>query len=136
MKSRLNRVLVIDDDEASNFLTQMILEESGYIRNIQIAESGVEALEYLKVAKKNSDVPPDLILLDINMPGMDGWTFIQEYKKLDKELRSKIIVVMIATTDNRDQKMLAKTYDAISEFRTKPLTKEMLDDLMTKYFHD
>ena len=134
MKSRLNWVLLIDDDDASNYLARMVLEESGYVRNIQIAESGMEALEYLKIAKKHNDVPPDLIFLDINMPGMDGWKFIQEYKKLDKELRSKIIVVMLTTLDYRDHRMLAKTHDVISDFRTKPLTKEMLEDIMSKYF--
>ena len=134
MKFRINWVLIIDDNDASNFFTRMILEESGYIRNIQIAESGKEALEYLKATKKHNDVLPDLILLDINMPGMDGWEFIEEYKKLDKELQSKIIVVMLATSDNPDHEMLAKTYDVISGFKTKPLTRDMLKDIVDKYF--
>jgi len=134
MKSRLNWVLIIDDDDASNFFTRMILEESGYVRNIQIAESGTDALEYLKTTKKHNDVLPDLIFLDINMPGMDGWEFIVEYKKLDKELRSKIIVVMLTTSDNPDHVMLAKTHDVIKGFRTKPLTKDMLKDIVDKYF--
>ena len=136
MKFRLNWVLIIDDDDASNFFTRMVLEESGYIRNIQIAESGTEALEYLKTAKKHNDVLPDLIFLDINMPGMNGWEFIEEYKKLDKELQSKIIVVMLATSDNPDHEMLAKTHNVVAGFRTKPLTQDMLENIMSKYFKD
>ena len=136
MKFRLNWVLIIDDDHASNFITRMILEESGYIRNIQIAESGMEALEYLKATKKHDDVLPDLILLDINMPGMDGWEFIEEYKKLGKELQSKIIVIMLTTSDNPDHQMLAKTHDLVAGFRTKPLTKDMLENIVNEYFKD
>ena len=134
MKPQLNRVLVIDDDDPSNFFTQMVLEESGYTRNIKIVQSGKEALDYLRATKHHSFVRPDLIFLDINMPGMNGWEFIEEYKKLDKELTSKIIVTMLTTSDDPDEKMLAKTYDVISEFRIKPLSKDMLEDIMSKYF--
>ena len=134
MKSRLNWVLIIDDDDASNFFTRMILEEWGHVRNTQIVESGMEALEYLKATKKHNDVLPDLIFLDINMPGMDGWEFIEEYKKFDKELQSKIIIVMLTTSDNPDHKMLAKTHDVVAGYRTKPLTKDMLKDIVDKYF--
>src|SRR5258706_10068051 len=114
MKPQLNRVLVIDDDDPSNFFTQMVLEESGYTRDIKIVHSGKEALEYLRATKDHSFVRPDLIFLDINMPGMNGWEFIEEYKKLDKELASKIIVTMLTTSDDPYEEMLAKTHDVIS----------------------
>jgi CheY-like chemotaxis protein len=134
MKHQLNRVLVIDDNDHSNFFTQMTLEESGYTRNIKIVQSGKQALEYLKATKDHNGDYPDLIFLDINMPGMDGWEFIEEYEKLDKELKSKIILVILATSDNPEHKTLAKTHDVITDFRTKPLTKAMWEDIMSKYF--
>ena len=134
MKPRLNWVLVIDDDDASNFFTRMTLEESGYARDIMIVQSGKEGLEYLKATEGHSKVQPDLIFLDINMPGMDGWEFIEEYKKFDKELKGKIIVVMLTTSDNPDHKMLAKAHKEVADFRTKPLTRVMLEDIMSKYF--
>ena len=134
MKPQLDLILVIDDDDPTNFITEMILEKSGYTRNVKIAQSGKEALEYLKVANGHIGVQPDLIFLDINMPGMNGWEFIEEYKKLDQELKNKITIVMLTTSDNPDDQMLAKTHDAISDFRVKPLTKHMLEDIMTKHF--
>src|SRR5258706_12697107 len=134
MKPQLNRVLVIDDDDPSNFFTQMVLEESGYTRDIKIVHSGKEALEYLRATKDHSFVHPDLIFLDINMPGMNGWEFIEEYKKLDDELRCKAVVVMLTTSDNPDDKDKAKNLGILGDFKTKPLTKEMLHEVIVKYF--
>ena len=134
MKPQLNQVLVIDDDDHSNFFTQMTLEESDYTRNIKIVQSGKQGLEYLKGTRPQSGDYPDLIFLDINMPGMNGWEFIEEYKKLDKELKSKIILVILTTSDNPEHEMLAKTHNVIADFRTKPLTNAMLEDIMSKYF--
>lgn len=67
---------------------------------------------------------------------MNGWEFIEEYKKLDKDLQSKMVVVMLTTSDNPDDKALAKTKNVLTDFKTKPLTKEMLDDILSKYHSD
>lgn len=65
---------------------------------------------------------------------MNGWEFIEEYKKLDRELKRKIIIVMLTTSDNPDDQLLAKKHDVISDFKTKPLTKNMVEDIVSKYF--
>jgi CheY-like chemotaxis protein len=65
---------------------------------------------------------------------MNGWEFIEEYKKLDKELQSKAVIVMLTTSDNPDDVAKAKTQEALADFRTKPLTKQMLDEIILKYF--
>jgi len=68
------------------------------------------------------------------MPGMNGWEFLDEYHKLDKDIQSKVIVVMLTTSDNPDDEAKAKNWDFISDFITKPLTKEILEDIIEKYF--
>jgi CheY-like chemotaxis protein len=68
------------------------------------------------------------------MPGMNGWEFLEEFKKLDKALQSKLIVIMLTTSVNPEDEALAKTYDLLAEFKTKPLTKEMLEDILIKYY--
>lgn len=137
MKPKLNCILVIDDDEPTNFFTRMILEESGCANHIQVMQSGQEALDYLaKSEQAESDASlypsPDLIFLDINMPAMDGWEFLAEYRKLS--VKSKIIVVMLTTSLFPEDKLKAEEMPEISGFENKPLTDEKLLQVLEKYF--
>jgi CheY-like chemotaxis protein len=136
-KPKLNCILVIDDDEPTNFFTEVILQESGCVNHIKLMQSGKEALEYLIKSESpgnNRDLfpPPDLILLDINMPAMNGWEFLEEYRKLD--IIDKIIVVMLTTSLFPEDKMKAEQTPEISGFENKPLTPEKLADILDKYF--
>src|SRR5687767_1028183 len=101
MKQKLNCILVIDDDEPTNFFTRMIIEQCDCTDHIKVVESAQEALEYLtrSVSGNDEQYPcPDLILLDINMPAMNGWEFLEEYKKLSNEKKGKIMIVMLTTS--------------------------------------
>ncbi|MEP7376760.1 MAG: response regulator [Chitinophagaceae bacterium] len=136
MKQKLNCVLVIDDDEPTNFFTQMILEESGCTHHIKIAQSGQEALDYLIQSEAGNNPVlypcPDLIFLDINMPAMDGWEFLEECKKLNVD--SRIIVVMLTTSLFPEDKLRAERMPEISGFENKPLTEEKVAAVLEKYF--
>ena len=137
MKQKLNCILVIDDDEPTNFFTQMILEESGCAAHIKVVQSGQEALDYLTKSEgigndRNLYPSPDLIFLDINMPAMDGWEFLNEYKKLI--VASRIIIVMLTTSLFPEDKVRAKGIPEISGFENKPLTAEKVAMVLEKYF--
>ena len=138
MKSKLNSVLLIDDDEPTNFYTQLIIEESGCADHIQVAQGGREALSYLSMTQQqngeNRFPCPDLIFLDINMPAMDGWEFLDEYKKLHKDRQGKIIVVMLTTSLNPDDKAKAHEMPEIAGFESKPLTEEKLNKILKEHF--
>ena len=138
MKSKLNSVLLIDDDEPTNFYTQLIIEESGCADHIQVAQGGREALSYLSMTQQqngeNRFPSPDLIFLDINMPAMDGWEFLDEYKKLHKDSQGKIIVVMLTTSLNPDDKLKANEMPEIAGFESKPLTEEKLNKILKEHF--
>ncbi|MEO6734205.1 MAG: response regulator [Ferruginibacter sp.] len=136
MKHKLNCILVIDDDEATNFFTRMMLEESGCTEHIKIAESGAEALEYLtksEVEKDNSGhyPVPNLIFLDINMPAMNGWEFLEEYKAINTT--DKTIVVMLTTSLFPEDELKAANLPQISGFEHKPLTAKKLEAILEKY---
>jgi CheY-like chemotaxis protein len=138
MKPQVNCILVIDDDEPTNFFTRMILEESGCVNHIRIVQSGREALDYLAKSEAGNPGPdfpsPDLIFLDINMPAMDGWEFLEEYKKLDKEHQAKVITVMLTTSLFPEDKTRAKELPEISGFENKPLTTEKLEKILEDHF--
>jgi len=141
MKKKLNCVLLVDDDEGTNFLNRMEIEKAGIAENIEAVYNGREALEYLTNTGKykvNGAVFPQpvLILLDINMPVMDGWEFMEAYHKLEENQKGKIIIVMLTTSYNPDDKTRAEKISEISGFKNKPLSQIILEEIMNKYFPD
>ncbi|HKB44406.1 MAG TPA: hypothetical protein VKC90_08445, partial [Chitinophagaceae bacterium] len=75
-----------------------------------------------------------LIFLDINMPAMNGWEFLDKYNELDQQHKGKVITVMLTTSLNPDDKLKANDNPIISRFETKPLTSEKLHAILRKYF--
>ena len=131
---KLNCVLLIDDDEPTNFLNEMIISQLDCTESIVAVQSGQEALDYL-CAKEGGQYPqPDLILLDINMPGMNGWEFLVKYKELDETQKGKVIIMMLTTSLNPDDEARAHSISDIKSFMKKPLTKEAFQGVLDQYF--
>ncbi len=130
MSIQLNCILLIDDDEPTNFLNKMTLEQAGCTRQIRIAQSGQEALEYLQITVQR----PDLIFLDINMPAMDGWEFLERYRGLPPARKADIVLIMLTTSLNPDDEKRTRTIPEVAGFENKPLSQEQLDNLLKKYF--
>ena len=114
---KLNSILLIDDDNASNFLHRLIIQSIDCADHIKICTSAQKGLDYLKQNSDEEFIQPDLIFLDINMPGMNGWEFLEEYDKLP------------------DDHIKAQNNDLVTEFIGKPLTKETLILILKKYFN-
>jgi CheY-like chemotaxis protein len=131
--------LLIDDDMATNFINKMLIKKAGITDHIETALNGKQALDNLtntgKYEKSDGIYPqPMLILLDINMPVMDGWEFAEAFDKLDQSQKGKIIIVMLTSSLNPDDREKASTLPAISDFQNKILTMEALISIMNKYF--
>ena len=137
MKPKLNCILLVDDDEATNFLSNIILEESGTSNHIKTKQTARAALDYLNesagaIGTKNNLPYPDLIFLDINMPAMDGWEFVEKFREL-KHPRN-VVIVMLTTSINPDDKIKALKMPEISSFEHKPLTAEMVQSVFERFF--
>ena len=134
MIKKLKCIMLVDDNPDDNFYHERVIRKSNAADFVVAKQTGVDALNYLKSKKDNEDPHPELIFLDINMPGMNGWEFLEEYRMLDEKFKSRAIVVMLSTSENPDDRMKAKTMNIASHFKTKPLTKEMLEEIVNKYF--
>jgi len=125
--------MLIDDNSDDNFFHERVIKKSNAANTVIAKQTAMGALEYLK-SQNNSGPHPDLIFLDINMPGMNGWDFLEKYNMLDKKLQNRAIVVMLTTSDNPDDKRKAKAFNFASDFKTKPLTPGMLKEVINKFF--
>jgi len=139
MKQKLMCILFIDDDEPTNFLNKLIVQEMECAHHVEVVTSGMEALEYLTgtgIFKNNGKVNPrpDLIFLDINMPGMDGWEFLQHYEKLPPNQKANIVMVMLTTSLNPDDEKSAQNNIEISGFENKPLEPGVIKKILSRFF--
>ena len=137
MKEPLECILLIDDDEPTNVLHKIIIEESGIARQVEIVYNGYDGLEYLKRTGKYAEGThprPDLIFLDINMPGMNGFEFLEEYKQLDSHQKARMVVVMLTTSLNPEDREKAQKLGEISDFKNKPLTVPLLQEIIEANF--
>ncbi len=133
---KINCILLIDDNFADNIYNKIIIKEASVCNHISVAVDGNEAVEYLKKSTdprySDSFPKPDLIFLDINMPVMNGFEFLEEYRKLDEKMNVKI--VMLTTSSHPDDIKKAKGYKEINEFENKPMTVETLQKIIENYF--
>jgi CheY-like chemotaxis protein len=137
IRKKLNCVLLVDDDFATNFINKKIIQKNELTDFIHVALNGKEAIDYLcrqgKFESADNEYPrPQLILLDINMPVMDGWEFMESYKNLDLEYKENITIVMLSSSFNPADKAKAESISEISAFTQKPMTREALLDIIKK----
>ena len=132
MNKKLQCILFIDDDEATNFLNKMTIQQYGCTQHVESRQSGQEALDYLRGASP----APDLIFLDINMPAMNGWEFLHKYRDLPKADKGNSVLIMLTTTLNPDDEMRTKDIREVDGFEYKPLLEPRLEGLLKKYFPD
>ncbi len=123
--------MLVDDDEDDNYFHEKEIIENDLAKTVVVKDSVRKALEYLK---DKNDPSSDLIFLDINMPGMSGWDFLDEYKKLDKELQNKTIIIMLSTSSNPKDVQKAMDSTFVSDYINKPLKKEMVEAILEKHF--
>jgi CheY-like chemotaxis protein len=124
------KVLIIDDDPILIMVCTRLMKITGFSEEVMAAREGKEAIEKLRaLIGKPEDELPKLILLDINMPVMNGWEFLAEYLRIIDQFSKIIPVFMLSSTIDQADFDKAKTYHVVKGFYSKPLTKDNLFEI-------
>lgn len=127
---KINNLYVIDDDKIYQFLLKNLFKQNNIQLNISFFNNGVEAIEYISSNSDKADKLPDLILLDVNMPVMNGWQFLEEYSKLAINFSKTAVIYMISSSNNFVDIKRAKGYGGlVKDYLLKPLSKEDLQKI-------
>lgn len=132
---KLTSVLLIDDNRTSCFIHKLLLEELRVSNQIDLAEKAADALLYIQhcISSQNEDKLPQLILLNLNMVGMSGFQFLENYQQLNFQYRKRIIIAATATSFSSGEVHRLKSF-GVNDYLLKPLTQNSLQDLMRRHF--
>ncbi|MGC4231405.1 MAG: response regulator [Niabella sp.] len=123
-------ILVVDDDPVFKLIARKLFERSGDMFNVAFAENGLDALQQLQKRIESNDAPmPDIILLDIEMPIMNGWAFMDEFIKLPEEKTKGINVYTVSSSIAQEDKNKTASYSQIKAYITKPLTLDIIKQI-------
>ncbi|SFG41572.1 response regulator [Pontibacter chinhatensis] len=128
---KLNHILIIDDDQINNLFSQIVLEDADVSSMVSVCHSVPEALDFLRAAEVTGDTAfPDLILLDISMPSMDGFDFLDRYYAMGYNERHQTFISMFTSSDEQDYLQRARQYEVVVGFITKPLSIPTLNNIL------
>jgi CheY-like chemotaxis protein len=131
LMNKLKNILLVDDDSINNFIVINKLNSLALVENIISLENGEEAILYIKdCILNNKEKLPEIILLDINMPIMDGWGFLDEFEKIEKSIRDTMHIYMVSSSVYEDDIEKSKEYPVVISFISKPLSKEKLNEII------
>jgi len=123
---RLSEILLIDDDDIANHLHKLLIEDLGLADHVEVAFDGEEAFEIIERKFKKGSYPQDiLLLLDINMPGMDAFEFLEMFREKYKDAADHIHIALLSSSSNWRDVEKAKKFN-VRNYLSKPLTEDKL----------
>jgi CheY-like chemotaxis protein len=128
MKKKL--IWIIDDDIIYQTITKKLIQKSDVFSAHYSFTNGSVAIKTLKTTLEvNNDILPDIILLDINMPVMDGWEFMKEFQLIKSEINKKVNIYIVSSSIAVEDKKRAQTFSDIIGYLAKPISVNILTDL-------
>lgn len=123
----INSIFVVEDDPISSYVTKLALDQHPSFKKSTEFKNGKEVVDFLKENSSNR-LLPELILLDINMPVLDGWGFLDSFSEM--KINKMISVVMLTSSINPEDIKKAQSHELVRGFLSKPLNKEKLDEIL------
>ena len=133
---KLSSILLIDDDPLTSKLHKRIIEGFNVAHKVEVATNGEEAIQLINhlIQSQNEDKIPQLIFVDLFMPFMDGFQFLDAYKDLSFKNKDSVVVAVLTTSFLSTDKRRVKEYQDVCEYIEKPITREKMMELMETHF--
>lgn len=126
----MKTLTLIDDDDIFVFLTKKTIQLTNLVDLIKVFGNGLDAINYLKENHDKPELLPEIILLDLSMPIMNGWQFLEEFTKINPSMGKKITIYICSSSISHDDISRARSINEVSDYIIKPITKDKLIDLI------
>ncbi len=124
---KFDRVLLIDDNDIDNFINERMITTNQFSKMVVVKNSGESALQFLRDNSDNSDILPQIIFLDLNMPVMDGFSFLEAYEDLPESILTTCKVIVLSSSISPEDINRASTNQYVVKYVNKPLNEKYLD---------
>lgn len=129
-QSGLN-ILLVDDDDIYQFICSRAIQSTGYAQKIITLSNGEDAVEFLKNNIHNSENLPDIIFLDVNMPYMNGWDFLEAFNTIKPAINKKIAIYMVSSSVDETDIHHSREFNNVAEYIVKPLAIEKFKEIFS-----
>lgn len=133
MNAKINLACVIDDDSTYIYSVSRILKASEVFKNYVVFKNGFEAMEYFKTVLKDVEKIPDILFLDINMPMMDGWHFLEEFAEIKPQMAKVVTIYMVSSSVLQQDMDRARSLSDVTGYIVKPINVEQFEKIF-KFF--
>ncbi|MBC8985386.1 response regulator [Pedobacter sp. N36a] len=126
----LKKIALIDDDSTFVFLTKRMIKAANVSTQLDEFKDGLQAITFIKDNQNNSELLPDVIFLDLSMPIMDGWEFLEEFTVLQPAIKKRIMLYIVSSSISPHDIERSRNFSVVSDFIIKPLNKERFIQIM------
>lgn len=128
----VERLFLVDDDHIFLMIMKRMIIQTDAVESVDSFENGSDILEYLKANLSKPDALPEIILLDLNMPIMDGWQFLDAYREIQDQLARNIRIYILSSSNFEEDIRRAVEYPMVTEYLVKPLDPEKLQEILQR----
>lgn len=127
---KIETFCIVDDDDIYQFTTSLLLKKTDLVNKIIVFSNGLKAINFLKDEMGNKENIPDVLFLDINMPVMDGWEFLEEYLLIKSMMPKTVVIYMVSSSVDEKDVLKAKSISALSGYLVKPISSQNIMEVI------
>ncbi|MBV6640742.1 MAG: response regulator [Cyclobacteriaceae bacterium] len=124
--NKVHRLFIVDDDNLFTHITSLVVDDSDLVEEVKVYNNGKEAYDYLSTHRDSPEKLPDVILLDLSMPIMDGWGFLDKFMNLKLPQAKTIEIYICSSSISPEEIEKARSMSVVSDYIIKPLTRDKL----------
>lgn len=127
---KIDTFCLVDDDDLYQFTTIHLLKKTDLVNKIIVFSNGLKAINFLKDEAGNKENIPDILFLDVNMPVMDGWEFLEEYLLIKPMMPKTVVIYMVSSSVDERDVLKAKSISTLSGYLVKPISSKNIMDVI------